>query len=71
MFNTYIYIYIHIRAIHTCQRVVSLKSELARATNPDTNRHTRHILLPSEIDSGPFWADFTDSEGKHLFHGIG
>ena len=29
--------------------------------------HTRHILPPSEIDLGLFWADFTDLEGKHLF----
>ena len=33
--------------------------------------HTRHILPPSEIDLGLFWADFTDLEGKHLFHRIG
>ena len=33
--------------------------------------HTRHILLPSEIDLRLFWADFTGSEGKHLFHRIG
>ena len=33
--------------------------------------HTRHILPPSEIDLGLFWADFTDVEGKHLFHRIG
>ena len=33
--------------------------------------HTRHILPPSEIDLGLCWADFTDSEGKHLFHRIG
>ena len=26
---------------------------------------------PSEIDSGLFWADFTDLEGKCLFHRIG
>ena len=26
---------------------------------------------PSEIDLGLFWADFTDLEGKHLFHRIG
>ena len=30
--------------------------------------HTCHILPPSEIDLGLFWADFTDLEGKHLFH---
>ena len=34
-------------------------------------RHTRHILPPSEIDLGLFEADFTDLEGKHLFHRIG
>ena len=34
-------------------------------------QHTRHILPPSEIDLGLFWADFTDLEGKHLFHRIG
>ena len=33
--------------------------------------HTRHILPPSEIDLGLFWADFTDLEGKYLFHRIG
>ena len=33
--------------------------------------HTRHILPPSEIDLGLFWADLTDLEGKHLFHRIG
>ena len=33
--------------------------------------HTCHILPPSEIDLGLFWADFTDSEGRHLFHRIG
>ena len=33
--------------------------------------HTRHNLPPSEIDLGLFWADSTDSEGKHLFHRIG
>ena len=33
--------------------------------------HTRHILPPSEIDLRLFWADFTDLEGKHLFHRIG
>ena len=32
---------------------------------------TRHILPPSEIDLGLFWADFTDLEGKHIFHRIG
>ena len=32
---------------------------------------TRHILPPSETDLGLFWADFTDLEGKHLFHRIG
>ena len=33
--------------------------------------HTCHILPPSEIDLGLFRADFTDFEGKHLFHRIG
>ena len=33
--------------------------------------HTCHIIPPSEIDLGLFWADFTDLEGKHLFHRIG
>ena len=33
--------------------------------------HTCHILPPSEIDLGLFWANFTDFEGKHLFHRIG
>ena len=33
--------------------------------------HTCHILPPSEIDSGLCLADFTDLEGKHLFHRIG
>ena len=33
--------------------------------------HNCHILPPTEIDSGLCWADFTDSEGKHLFHRIG
>ena len=37
----------------------------------ERERHTRHILPPSEIDLGLFWADFTDLEGKHLFHRIG
>ena len=32
---------------------------------------TRHILPLSEIDWGLFWADFTDLEGKHLFHRTG
>ena len=32
---------------------------------------TCHILPHSEIDLGLFWADFTDLEGKHLFHRIG
>ena len=32
---------------------------------------TRHILPPSEIDLGLFWANFTNFEGKHLFHRIG
>ena len=34
-------------------------------------RHTRHTLPPSEIDLGLFRADFTDLEGKPLFHRIG
>ena len=33
--------------------------------------HSRHILPPSEIDLGLFWAVFTGSEGKYLFHRIG
>ena len=33
--------------------------------------HTCHILPPSEIDLGLFWADLTGSEGQHLFHRIG
>ena len=33
--------------------------------------HTRHILPPSEIDLGLFWAGFAGSEGKKLFHRIG
>ena len=33
--------------------------------------HSCHILPPSEIDLGLFWADFTDLEGKHPFHRIG
>ena len=33
--------------------------------------HTRHILPPSEIDVGLFWAVFTGTEGKHLFHRVG
>ena len=36
-----------------------------------TERHTCHILPPSEIDLGLFWADFAGSGGKHLFHRIG
>ena len=32
---------------------------------------TCHILPPSEIELGLFWADFTDLKGKHLFHRIG
>ena len=32
---------------------------------------TRHILPPSEIDLGLFWAAFTGWEGKKLFHRIG
>ena len=32
---------------------------------------TRHILPPSEIDLGLFWAVFTGLEGKKLFHRIG
>ena len=33
--------------------------------------HTCHIIPPSEIDLGLFWAHFTDLEGNHLFHRIG
>ena len=33
--------------------------------------HTRHILPPSEIYLGLFWADFKDWERKHLFRRIG
>ena len=35
------------------------------------NPPTRHILPPSEIDLGLFWAVFTGLEGKKLFHRIG
>ena len=41
------------------------------AVDPAAGTHTCHILPPSEIDLGLFWADFTDLEGKHLFHRIG
>ena len=34
-------------------------------------RHICHILPHSEIDLGLCLADFTDFEGKHLFHWIG
>ena len=51
---------------------------LAETTNPRKNcadkcqnPHTLHILPPSEIDLGLFWAVFAGSEGKHLFHRIG
>ena len=33
--------------------------------------HTRHILPPSEIELGLFWADFAGSGKKHLLHRIG
>ena len=33
--------------------------------------HTCHILPPSEIYLGLCLADFTDLEGKHLFHTTG
>ena len=33
--------------------------------------HTCHILPPSEIDLGLFWAVFTSSGEKYLFHRIG
>ena len=56
----YIYIYIYIYTPCTCT-----------ASQAHVNYHTRRILPPSEIDLGLFWADFTDLEGKHLFHRIG
>ena len=41
------------------------------ALTPEWECHTCHILPPSEIDWGLFWAVFTGSEGRHLFHRIG
>ena len=44
---------------------------VARAAVLLPGDHTCHILPPSEIDWGLFWAVFAGSEGKHLFHIIG
>ena len=51
----------------TCQQPAPL---LCVTTFPIWVGHTRHILPPSEIDLGLFWAVFEGSEGKHLFHRI-
>ena len=58
-YNTYIHICVYTHNI------------LYSTTVPTVYDHTRHILPASEIDLGLFWADFTGSEGKYLFHRIG
>ena len=60
---TYIYIYMCIYT-HNANNNDS-------NNNNNNNNNTRHIIPPSEIDLGLSWPDFTDLEGKHLFHRIG
>ena len=64
---TYIYVYIYIYMYHRPSRSTCHVG----ARHDVYVLHTRHTLPPFEIDLGLFWADFTDLEGKHLFHRIG
>ena len=70
---TYIYIYIHIIYIYI-YIYIERERERERASSRIIYQivtHTCHNRPPSEIDLRLFWADFTDLEGKHLFHRIG
>ena len=57
----YIYIYIYIYMARCGHRVLRSARDL----------HACHIIPPSEIGRGLFWAVFIGSEGKSLFHRIG
>ena len=63
--------YVNPKIISRSSRAHELGRTLARENGRERrvrHKHTRHILPPSEIDLGLCWADFTDLEGKHLFH---
>ena len=58
--------------------ITQIISTLIITTHIDINppskeylRHTCHNLPPSEINGGLFFAVFTGSEGRYLFHRIG
>ena len=66
----YMYIYIYIY-IHNIMPDLTETDHNPPAAREASARPTRHILPPSEIDLGLFWAVFTGSGGKHLFHRLG
>ena len=78
---TYIYVYIYIyTCIYICvyiyiYRERESKAPVERSSRDKRlhtrNKHTCHILPPSEIDLGLCLAVLTSSGGKYLFHRIG
>ena len=71
-FNSLSLLFFAVRLAELLQiRVADLHDHVQLVKGAPCHIHTRHILPPSEIDLGLFWADFTDLEGKHLFHRIG
>ena len=65
--HIYIYIY-HVRRLIRCLPIIASSARLKRIASLSI---LAIFYPPSEIDLGLFWADFTDLEGKHLFHRIG
>ena len=61
----------HLQQNHTKCREMWSFCESPFCPDPVWKPRTGRILPPSEIGLGLFWADFTDLEGKHLFHRIG